>query len=52
MNVEELKQYLKNNLRLDISRRCLDYNEVKLVFTLYLDNEEITEEYVYIKEGE
>jgi len=52
MTKEEVKDYIKNNLRFILIKHFVDCNYVKLTLTLYIENEEIQEEYIYITEGE
>lgn len=52
MNEQEVKQYILNNLSLDIREQMYGFNGVHIVVKLILDGTVISEEYVDIKRDE
>jgi hypothetical protein len=52
MNQEELKEYLKENLTIEVDEECYGFNGVHLVIRLELEDEVLSERYVDIKNDE
>ena len=50
MNVEELKQYLKDNLQITIYKKYVDYKVIQIKVELLLEHEMISEEYIEIEQ--
>lgn len=49
MDKQEIKEYLKENLRLEISEESFGFNGKHLVVKLILEEEKISEEYIDVK---
>ncbi len=49
MDKQEIKEYLKENLKLEIYEKSFGFNGSHLVVKLILEDETISEEYIDIK---
>ena len=48
-NIEEIKEYLRNNLRLTVKKKPFGFNGSHIELKLMLENEVLSEEYIDIK---
>lgn len=51
MTKEEVKQYIKDNLTYTFSKSYGDYNNIEITLSLYIEDEELDNETVFLTEG-
>ena len=51
MTKEEVKQYIKDNLTFTLTKSYGDYNTIEITLSLYIEDEKLGDETVFLTEG-